>query len=101
VNVSPALPTRLTRLAYGRAPSAPPDARRRAARTALATFGLASALVAIALSAAPETVRPEWRDPEYGYRVRQARDWQRERPNRPLVLVFGSSRAQWGCRPRP
>jgi hypothetical protein len=73
--------------------------RRRRARTTLATFGLLFALVTVALSAAPETVCPEWRDPEYGYRLRQARNWQRERPNRPLVLVFGSSRAQWGVSP--
>jgi hypothetical protein len=46
-----------------------------------------------------ETVKPEWRDPEYGYRVHAARRLRRENPERPLVLVAGSSRAQCGVSP--
>jgi hypothetical protein len=84
-------------------PSANPTAlpaRRRSARRAvvfgLIAFGLATA----ALAFAAETVRPEWRDPEYGHRLRQVRRWQRARPDRPLVLVLGSSRAQQGVSPK-
>ncbi len=46
-----------------------------------------------------ETVKPEWRDPEFGHRLRQIREWKNEQPARPLVLVFGTSRAQMGVSP--
>jgi hypothetical protein len=59
-------------------------------------FALATAALAIAV----ETVRPQWRDPEYGHRLNQVRRWQQQRPERPLVLVFGSSCAQMGVSPR-
>jgi hypothetical protein len=56
-------------------------------------------LLTLGLELAAETVKPEWRDPEYGQRLRAAKKWQRERPNRPLVLVFGSSRSEFGVSP--
>jgi hypothetical protein len=62
----------------------------------LLAFGLVTALLAVAV----ETVKPEWRDPEYGHRLRQVRRWQRARPERPLVLVLGSSRTQNGVSPK-
>ena len=47
---------------------------------------------------AAETINPEWRD-----RIRTApwglKKWQHDRPNRPLVLVFGSSRTEYGVSP--
>ncbi len=49
--------------------------------------------------AAVDTVRPQWRDPEYGYRLAQVRRWRQDRPDRPLVLVIGSSRTQMGVSP--
>jgi hypothetical protein len=60
---------------------------------------VAFAAVTLALVVAAESVKPEWRDPEYGHRLRAAKRWQRERPDRPLVLVLGSSRAQMGVSP--
>ena len=58
-------------------------------------FLLATAVLAVVL----ETAKPEWRDPEYGRRLRQLQKWQREAPNRPLVLFLGSSRIQMGISP--
>jgi hypothetical protein len=73
--------------------------RRRLARAALgwwaATFVLATAGLAVAV----ETIRPEWRDPEYGHRIHQLRNWKAVAPERPLVLMFGSSRTQMGIAP--
>lgn len=85
-----------------RARAAPAGAGRRArhsARLALATGALMFLALTVAVAVAAETVRPEWRDPEYGHRLREVRRWQRKRPARPLVLVFGSSRAQMGVSP--
>jgi hypothetical protein len=51
------------------------------------------------LAVSVETNRPEWRDPEYGHRIQQLRQWRAVAPARPLVLVFGSSRTQMGIAP--
>jgi hypothetical protein len=47
-----------------------------------------------ALAVAVETVLPQVRDPEYGYRELRAIEQQRAHPDRPLVLVLGTSRTQ-------
>lgn len=85
---------------------APALARRGAARSrrAAAPRELASgvavfAALTVALAVTVETVRPEWRDPEYGHRLKRVRAYQKANPDRPLVLVFGSSRAQMGVAP--
>ena len=62
----------------------------------MAAFALATA----AVTATVETIEPEWRDPEFGCRLRQLRKWKAEVPKRPLVVVLGSSRAQMGISPR-
>ncbi|VTR97714.1 Uncharacterized protein OS=Singulisphaera acidiphila (strain ATCC BAA-1392 / DSM 18658 / VKM B-2454 / MOB10) GN=Sinac_5817 PE=4 SV=1 [Gemmata massiliana] len=73
--------------------------RGRSARIALGIgFGLFAVLTG-ALTIASETVKPELRDPEYAYRLKHVQKWQAERPERPLVLVLGSSRAQMGVSP--
>jgi hypothetical protein len=46
------------------------------------------------MSGALETVKPEWRDPEYGHRLARLKQLQRESPGRPLVLALGTSRTQ-------
>jgi hypothetical protein len=71
------------------------NAARRAALWGLFAFGVVTAALAVSL----ETVKPEWRDPEYGHRIRQLRKWKAEAPARPLVVVFGSSRTQMGISP--
>jgi hypothetical protein len=50
-----------------------------------------------ALAVALETVKPEWRDPEFALRLQQVREWNGT--ERPLVLAFGSSRTQMGLDP--
>jgi hypothetical protein len=52
------------------------------------------AIVNIALAAAVETVLPKLRDPEYGYRVPHLKAHQQAHPDRPLVLMLGTSRVQ-------
>ncbi|MCE9564535.1 MAG: hypothetical protein K8U57_21055 [Planctomycetes bacterium] len=47
-----------------------------------------------------DDVRPEWRDPEYGHRLNQIRDWKAKSPQRPLLLIVGSSRIQMGIYPK-
>ena len=42
---------------------------------------------------------PEWRDPEYGHRLIRVREIQNETPQRPLVLVLGTSRTQNAIHP--
>jgi hypothetical protein len=46
-----------------------------------------------------DTVTPQWRDPEFAYRLRQVQAWRAKAPDRPLVLAFGSSRTQMGLSP--
>jgi hypothetical protein len=51
------------------------------------------------MAAAVETAKPEWRDPEYGHRLKQLRKLREDHPGRPLVLALGSSRTQMGLSP--
>jgi len=70
--------------------------RRRAARRAVGWALAAAATLQFGLSVAVERYKPEWRDPEYGLRMR---DFQsRPRPAR-LVAILGSSRVQMGLNP--
>jgi hypothetical protein len=46
-----------------------------------------------------EYLRPELRDPEYGYKLARLRRRLAEAPGQPLVLVLGSSRTLMGLRP--
>ncbi len=64
------------------------------ARRSLAWGVFAFALATAALSASIETVLPQVRDPEYGYRLVRLRAQKRAHPNRPLVLALGTSRTQ-------
>ena len=54
----------------------------------------------LAMSGALETVKPEWRDPEFGHRLTRLRQLQRQSPDRPLVLFLGTSRTQNAFDPR-
>jgi hypothetical protein len=82
---------RLLARAGSRTPRPAPARRRAARRTIL--WGVVAVLVAhLSLATALETVLPQVRDPEYGYRLVRAREQQRLHPTRPLVLVMGSSR---------
>ena len=70
--------------------------RRRAARRAVIWAFAAVASLQLGLSVVLERVKPEWRDPEYGLRLRdfQATQWPEK-----LVAILGSSRAQMGLDP--
>lgn len=67
----------------------------RAVGVALLVFLLGQ----VALNVALETVRPEWRDPEFGWRLKAVRALDAARGSRPLVLALGSSRTQMGLSP--
>jgi hypothetical protein len=73
--------------------------RRQSAREiVLCGFALiVLAFVWMALSV--ETVKPEWRDPEYGHRLKQLQNLQSIHPQRPLIVAVGSSRTQMGFSP--
>jgi hypothetical protein len=62
-------------------------------------------LAQLALTLTIERWRPDWGDPEYGYRLRNLRRRMKETPDRPLLVVLGSSRTALGfkadCLPPP
>jgi hypothetical protein len=60
---------------------------------------LTFAAATVGLLIVQEVVRPDWRDPEFGFRLLQIREWQKKSPDRPLVLAFGSSRMQFALAP--
>jgi hypothetical protein len=81
-----------------RSPSAVRPRRIHARRRVIA--GLVFALLfPIVLNVTLDTVKPEWRDPEYGHRLKQLRALKSAYPNRPLLVVLGSSRPQMGLSP--
>lgn len=79
-------------------PTARPS-RRRAARAGLVAFAVALVLLYGAAGLALDVAWPRLRDPEYGRRTARLHERVAEYPNRPLVLVVGSSRAAMGVRP--
>lgn len=72
--------------------------RHRRAGRAVVSAAVVFLVAQLGLHAALETVRPEWRDPEFGWRIKALRSLDRE--GRPLVVAFGSSRTQMGLSPR-
>jgi hypothetical protein len=78
---------------------APAQRRRRLIWLSLVTFVsivvLLNWMLAIALDYGPA----ELRDPEYGYRLKMLRQQVRQHPQRPLVVILGSSRTAQGIRP--
>jgi len=73
--------------------------RRQTARTATRIGLLVFLLAQVGLGIALETVKPEWRDPEYGIRIHRLDQLRDCIPQRPLVVLLGSSRLQMGLRP--
>src|ERR1700751_5186252 len=65
---------------------------RRRARSALLWGLLFFVCFQVALTVIIERFRPMWRDPEYGYRVKRLRQRVAAEPEKPLLLVLGSSR---------
>lgn len=73
--------------------------RTRRAGRSIGAAVLAFALGQLALDFALESARPEWRDPEFGWRIKALRAIDESRCDRPLILAFGSSRTQMGLSP--
>jgi len=76
-----------------------PSLRRRKARTAVIVGILAALLAFVGLVLVQDYLVPEIRDPEYGRRASRWHARIAEHPNRPVVLVLGSSRVSMGVRP--
>ncbi len=72
----------------------PRRAAGRRARRTVVWFVAGCVAASVALSAAVETVRPEWREPEYGHKLHLLRQ-RRDDP----VVTLGSSRVLNGLRP--
>ncbi len=77
----------------------PARLRRESARVAIWSGVAMFALLTAGMAAAVDTVVLEWRDPEFAHRLADLRRWKVERPQRPLVVAFGSSRTQMGLAP--
>jgi hypothetical protein len=71
-------------------------ARRRLHRQAVLWVAAAFALGQLALGVSVDRLLPEVRDPEFAARLRRLRERIAEAPDRRLVLMLGSSRAQNG-----
>jgi hypothetical protein len=80
----------------------PPRAasRRRSVRIALLAAAGAFLVAQLALGVAAETVKPEWRDPEYGHRLKRLRDLRAKHSGRPVGIAVGTSRTLYGLSPR-
>lgn len=68
--------------------------KRGRARNSLFAGALIVLAAQLGLGFAVETVKPEWRDPEYGHRIRQVRE------SKPRIIAVGSSRTLMGLSPR-
>jgi hypothetical protein len=73
--------------------------QRSSARLGVLCGVFAFTLLTVGLLALQEDLHPEWRDPEFGYRLHQLKEWKKKAPDRPLILALGSSRIQFGLSP--
>jgi len=69
-----------------------PSRSRSVILWAIGSFFAAQLVLAIVI----ERWRPEWSDPEYGYRLHHLRQRILENPDHPLLVVLGSSRVGQG-----
>lgn len=74
------------------------DGARRGRATLLWAL-IAFAVLQLGLNVAMEQWRPALRDPEFGFKLQFLRDRLAEAPQKPLLLVLGSSRSGLGIRP--
>jgi hypothetical protein len=84
--------------AAGPLPAPARPTRSRAKRTVLAGF-VAAAVLHLGLNVALDTAKPEWRDPEYGHRVKELKPLAKAAGHHPVVVALGSSRSQMGLSP--
>lgn len=79
-----------------------PDYQTRAnarAKTAVLWGALAFVAAQVVLGVVVSYLHPELRDPEYGYRLKALREQAAASPDRPLLLILGSSRTLSGICP--
>jgi hypothetical protein len=76
-----------------------PRARHRSARRVLLGFAAALLGLNVGMVLVMDVLWPEVRDPEYGRRLKHLKARSAEHPDRPLVVVIGSSRSSMGVRP--
>lgn len=76
----------------------PAASARRRARSAVVVGVLAVVAAHVAMVVAVESKRPQWRDPEFGYRFKRVTELARyaAREGRPLAVFIGSSRVEVG-----
>lgn len=95
--------TRLRSLAFMpavRTAGQPFVARGRAAAKRAVLSGLVAVIVLnLGMNVALDTVAPEWRDPEYGHRMKGLRRQAAAESSRPVVVLLGSSRTEMGMSP--
>lgn len=77
-------------------PRLPPRSRARHSVLAGIVFVV---LGTVGLNVVVDTVKPQWRDPEYGHRLKELRAQVHAAPGRPLVVALGSSRVEMGLSP--
>ncbi|VTS08674.1 hypothetical protein [Tuwongella immobilis] len=71
---------------------------RRRARTLLGTMALLLLTAHLLSLLAFDSLCPSWRDPEYGRKVAVIQRMQRQFPERPMIVLLGSSRVSMGLR---
>ena len=74
------------------------SARSRSKWAVLAAIG-SIFMLNLGMNIALDTLKPEWRDPEYGHRLKELQRLHAAAPDRPLVVALGSSRPQMGLSP--
>ncbi len=78
--------------------SARSQSRATRARRSVVVMLLVVAVSVVSLDFALETVRPEWRDPEFGWRLKAVNNLERDGYR--FTLALGSSRTQMGFSPK-
>lgn len=72
---------------------------RRRGRGAVLSGIVCVILSILGLNLALDTIKPEWRDPEYGHRLTRLQTAIADAPQKPSLVILGSSRAQMGLSP--
>ncbi|MGL4419826.1 MAG: hypothetical protein ACRCZF_04095, partial [Gemmataceae bacterium] len=75
------------------------SSRSQRPRTVVLTFAILFVMANVAVRFMMDSTHPEWRDPEYGRRLKLLKQHQSQNANRDLVLILGSSRTAMGVRP--
>ena len=72
---------------------------RRHGRRAIFSGIICIIISILGLNLALDTLKPQWRDPEYGHRLKRLESMIAVEPKKPTLVILGSSRAQMGLSP--